>query len=108
MRGRTLRECQDDFTRHLEEHLKNPEWAKGYYEELENTKIALEIASLREKKRLTQAQLAERVGTVQSAIARLENPNYEKASLSILRKIANALDARLVIRLEPKKKVRAA
>lgn len=59
-----------------------------------------QIARLRIRRGLTQAQLAEMVGTRQPSIARLENGN-SIPSLSFLRRIADALDARIELRLIP-------
>jgi len=50
---------------------------------------------------LTQRQLADRIGTKQSVIARLEDADYEGHSLSMLKRIADALGKRLEIRLAP-------
>lgn len=50
---------------------------------------------------LTQKQLAELVGTKQPVIARLEDADYEGHSLSLLQKIARALNHRIVIHLTP-------
>jgi ribosome-binding protein aMBF1 (putative translation factor) len=50
---------------------------------------------------LTQQQLAERVGTSQPAIARLEDADYEGHSLSMLRRVAQALGMKLVVKLAP-------
>ncbi len=49
----------------------------------------------------TQAQLARRVGTTQSVISRLEDADYGGHSLSMLRRIARALDLCVHITLEP-------
>ena len=49
---------------------------------------------------LTQAQVAERIGTTQSAIARLESgAGRHQPSLGTLRKYARALGCRLELRL---------
>lgn len=67
---------------------------KNEYEFLEEEFIlAKEIIALRKKNKLTQKELAEKAGTSQPAIARLESGNYKNLSLSFLRKIANALGA---------------
>jgi len=50
---------------------------------------------------LTQRELAERIGTKQSVIARLEDADYEGHSLSMLKRIADAVGKRLEIRLAP-------
>jgi len=57
----------------------------------------------REKAGLTQDELAEKIGTKQPALSRLERGSFKKASVETLRKIADVLDARLVIKLQPKK-----
>ncbi len=65
--------------------------------------VARQIRSLREKAGLTQRELATRVGTTASVICRLEDADYEGHSLSMLRRIADALgkdlDVRFVDRL---------
>ena len=48
---------------------------------------------------MTQHQLADRIGTKQSAIARLEDAEYEGQSISMLQKIARALNQRLEVHL---------
>ena len=90
------------FREYLKEKLKNKEFEKSYYEGLEKARIAIEITLFREKKGFTQSKLAELTGTSQSAIARLEDPDYKGYSLSTLRKIANALDLELVVSLREK------
>jgi predicted transcriptional regulator len=47
---------------------------------------------------LTQKELADRIGTKQSAIARLEDADYDGHSLSMLQKIAGALNQRVEIK----------
>jgi transcriptional regulator with XRE-family HTH domain len=74
--------------------LEDPE-VKQAYESLET---AYQIARLRIARGLTQAQLAEMVGTKQPSIARLESGASEP-SVAFLRKVAAALDARLELRL---------
>jgi ribosome-binding protein aMBF1 (putative translation factor) len=68
-------------------------------EERFNVHVARLIYEAREKAGLTQAQLATRVGTTQSAIARLEAADYNGHSLTMLRRIAEALGQRVEIRL---------
>lgn len=66
-----------------------------------NAKLAQLIYEGRIRAGLTQQQLAERIGTKQSVIARLEDADYEGHSLSMLQKIARALNQRLEIHLIP-------
>jgi ribosome-binding protein aMBF1 (putative translation factor) len=63
--------------------------------------IARKIYQLRTKAGLSQRQLAKRVGTTASVICRLEDADYGRHSLSMLRRIAKALDRRVEIRFVP-------
>ena len=62
------------------------------------TSIALQIRRLRENGDMSQSDLAARVGTRQSAVSRLENTDYGRASVQTLLDIANALDVALVVK----------
>ena len=53
------------------------------------------------KQAVTQQQLAERIGTRQSVIARLEDADYSGHSLTMLAKIAQALDRTVCVELTP-------
>jgi ribosome-binding protein aMBF1 (putative translation factor) len=79
---------------------QSAKFKKAYYDEIGRLRLAQRIVELRERRGLTQAQLAERVGTTQAGISRLENPNYRNYSLTTLEKVANALGARLKVELE--------
>lgn len=67
-----------------------------------NAEIARTVYALRTQAGLTQAELARRVGTTASVICRLEDDDYEGHSLSMLRRIADALDQDLHVRFVPK------
>ena len=54
---------------------------------------------------MTQAQLAELVGTTQSVISRFEDADYDGHTLRILERFLNALGQHVVLGAEP---VRAA
>jgi ribosome-binding protein aMBF1 (putative translation factor) len=66
-----------------------------------NAAIAQLIYDARTKAGLSQADLAEKLGTKQSVISRLEDADYEGHSLGMLQRIAAALGQRLDIRLLP-------
>jgi len=74
-----------------------------YEQEVLNADLARKIFRLRTKAGLSQRELAERVGTSASAICRLEDAEYDGHSLSVLRRIAQALDKRVDVRFLPKK-----
>ena len=75
--------------------LKNLEEARA------NEEIARRIQETRAAAALTQAQLAELIGTTASVICRLEDADYEGHSLAMLRRIAAALNQRVEIRFVP-------
>lgn len=78
------------------EKIKDPDFLAAA-EELEP---GYQVARLRMMRGLTQAQLAEMVGTRQPSIARLENGS-STPSLSFLTKIADALGAKIEFKLIP-------
>jgi DNA-binding XRE family transcriptional regulator len=87
---------------HRRHYEGRPEREASLEEERQNAAIARRLYALRIRAGLTQSQLAERVGTTASVISRLENADYEGHSLSMLRRVANALgkdiDVRFVVR----------
>ena len=84
----------------LAEQMKDPEF-RAEYEALEP---AYQLTRLRIARGLTQAQLAELVGTRQPGIARLESGKTEP-KLSFLRRVAKALGYRIEIRFVPQEGV---
>jgi len=84
----------------LGKEMKSPRFAATFQKEVSRNRLAEQIAALRQKHGWTQADLAHKVGTTQSGIARLENPNYRNYSLKMLEKVAAVLSARLVVGLE--------
>ena len=65
--------------------------------------LARKIHQLREEAGLTQARLAQMIGTTESVISRLEDSDYEGHSLKMLKRIAEALNKRVEIRFVPRK-----
>jgi DNA-binding XRE family transcriptional regulator len=82
------------------------EWMKdpAFREADDNTRIEfllmLEISSARARSGLTQLEIANRMGTTQSAVARLETERLP--SLRSLKRYAEAVGAKLVVKLEAK------
>ncbi len=76
----------------------SPEMAELLEQERANLNMAQKIYELRSKAKLSQAELAKKVGTTQSVISRLEDADYVGHSLAILCRIASALEKRLEIR----------
>ncbi len=78
----------------------DPERLAALERERVNADVALMIYGLREEAGLTQKELAELVDTTQSAISRLEDSDYDGHSLSMLNRIAIALNKRLTVVME--------
>lgn len=85
----------------LSEKLKDREYRRRYFVAEASTKIAEQIISLRKKRGLSQKEVAKLVETGQPAISRAEQADYQNWSLRTLRGIADALDARLRVIIEP-------
>jgi DNA-binding XRE family transcriptional regulator len=92
---------QTNFDLYLEEQLKNADFVVRFKAAGDAWDIALQIAALRRRAGLTQKELAKLLGTSQQQISRLESPGYEGHSLSMLRRVAEALHAQLKVVFEP-------
>ena len=83
------------------ELMKNPGF-KAEYDALEDEfSLARELIKARARAGLSQAELAQRMGTTQSAIARLES-GKSPPSMRTITRIAAATGTRAVVRLEPR------
>ena len=80
---------------------KDPELRKMIAAETLNARVARLIYEARTRAGLTQTQLAELIDTKQPVIARLEDADYERHSLSMLQRIAEALGQRLEVSFVP-------
>lgn len=81
----------DDFERHLNEMMKDPDF-KAEYETLEPEYAMIrQVIQARIDKKMTQEELALKVGTKQSNIARFES-GRANPSFKFIQKIARALD----------------
>ena len=90
-----------NFDRYLEKQLQDPTFAARFENAGEAWDVALQIGALRERAGLSQMELAKLLKTSQQQISRLESPGYEGHSLSMLRRVANALHARMRVVFEP-------
>lgn len=61
--------------------------------------LTQEIIRLRIENDLTQKQLAQLIGTKQSAISRIENGSYNP-SIEFIEKIASAFNKKLIVKFE--------
>lgn len=91
------------FKKHLNESMKNPEFKKAWHELDTEFELLESMIKAREKAGLTQAELAQKIGTKQPALSRLERGAFKKATVETLKKIADALDMQLVVKLQNKR-----
>ena len=78
-----------------------PERIAELQDAIVNDDVARKIRELREKKGLSQRQLADLIGTQASVICRLEDADYEGHSLAMLNRIATALDQKIKVEFVP-------
>ena len=77
--------------------LKDPDVGRAYEERLEDLRIAVRLAELREQRGMTQTELAAKIHTSAAVISRLERG--QNVEFKTLKKVAAALGVRLT--LEP-------
>jgi transcriptional regulator with XRE-family HTH domain len=90
-----------NFDQYLEEQLQDPNFAARFEQAGEAWDVALQISALRQQAGLSQKELAKLLKTSQQQISRLESATYEGHSLSMLRRVAEALHARVRVIFEP-------
>lgn len=82
------------------ERIGSEAFRQEYDDRREATNVARQLYALREKRGLTQAELARRIGTNQQAISRLENPHYKGYTVAFLQKVVEALGGKIKITIE--------
>lgn len=88
-----------DFNEYLKKQLKDKE-LKGFYDEYgKQLEIAYKIVQLRKKANITQAQLAKKIGTTQSNIARMEK-GQQNFTINLLDRLAGVFGKSLEISFE--------
>lgn len=85
-----------DFQEYLAERLKDRRFRKYYEEYGKQLEIAYQILKLRKKQGLSQMQLAKKLGTSQSNIARMES-GQQNFTTDTLQKVASVLKRELKI-----------
>ena len=88
-----------NFDIFLEEQLQDPKFKKRFEQAGEAWEVAIQLATLRKARGISQKQLADKVGTSQQQISRLESPSYQGHSLSMLRRVVEALGGTLKVEI---------
>ncbi|MFZ0706570.1 MAG: helix-turn-helix transcriptional regulator [Candidatus Korobacteraceae bacterium] len=85
--------------------VKDPKYRTKYEALRDEFALANAVIESRKRAGLTQQQLAQKMGTTQPVVARLEAGN-RWPSLRTLERLANATGSRLVISFEPQEEVK--
>jgi transcriptional regulator with XRE-family HTH domain len=88
-----------NFDIFLEEQLRDPEFKRRFEQAGEAWEVAIQLAALRKARGFSQKQLADKIGTSQQQISRLESPSYQGHSLSMLRRVVEALGGTLKVEI---------
>ncbi|MFA5358551.1 MAG: helix-turn-helix transcriptional regulator [Patescibacteria group bacterium] len=84
------------FEGYRQEQLKNNDFKKHYDYYGKQLKVAYQILQLRKNKKMSQLQLAQKIGTTQSNLARIES-GRQNLTTGTLEKIAKAFGRELKI-----------
>lgn len=91
---------KDALDLHLKEMGIDPRRDRDVQRFARDIKIAEMIYAARQAAGLTQRQLADAIGSKQQVISQLEAADYHGHSLSVLQRIASALDLELEVRFK--------
>jgi transcriptional regulator with XRE-family HTH domain len=75
---------------------QDPEYRHAYVESFVDSLISAQIRELRKRRGWDQKTLADKVRTTQSAISRLERPDYSSWRIETLHKLAGAFDVAFI------------
>ncbi len=88
MKKRYKKIIYPSFERYLSQQMKNKAFRKAYEEESRRIEIAYRILQLRKKQKLSQKELAQKLNTTQSVVARME-AGQQNFTTDTLQKIAS-------------------
>lgn len=90
-----------NFDRYLETQLEDPDFTERFRKAGEAWDVAFQLSVLRKRAGLSQKELAQRVGTSQQQISRLESASYKGHSLSMLHRVASVLGGEVHVEIRP-------
>jgi transcriptional regulator with XRE-family HTH domain len=89
------------ISRRFADELNEKEMRDAYLDEKTRTKIALQIRALRSQRGWSQAELGQKMDKPQSNVARLEDRDVARYTLTTLLELASAYDCGLVVEFVP-------
>ena len=87
-----------DKERQIQESLIDKEYRDALAVEHVNNALAVQIRKMREHYKLTQHELAEKLGKHQETVSQWENPDYGRYSISTLKELASTFDVALLVK----------
>ncbi len=97
---------RDQHAEFVEERAKrSTRYRRAYARHGRRIDLAMLVREMRDAAGLSQTELAERAGTTQSAIARLEDAEYAAHSLQTIEKIAEACGVQLKLHAQKRPKL---
>lgn len=88
----------DDFKKHLNESLQNSEFKAEYDNKELRYKVIDILVGIRVQYKLSQTELAQKLGTTQAVISRIENGSVN-IGIDFLQKIANTFNKKIDIKV---------
>ena len=85
--------------------LQDPNYRQAFFIAESSALIAKQLIELRKRRGLNQTQVAAALATGQPVISRVERSDYRNWSFNTLRRLAEAMDARLRVYIEPSEDV---
>ncbi len=102
MHGNKFNPIHCDHGKELEKKLINVEFREAYDALEEEFTLVKSLLKARENANMTQNQVAERMGTLRPAVARIESIGFRKVpspSFNTLKRYAHAVGCKLEVRL---------
>jgi DNA-binding XRE family transcriptional regulator len=100
--GSKMQEIAKPIDLNLPQKLRDdPAYRRRFFWAESSAKIAAQLINLRKRRGLSQTQVAQITKTKQPAISRVEQADYQNWNLNTLRSIAEALNARVRVLIEP-------
>ena len=88
----------DDFQKHLTESLKDKDFKETYDKKELRFKVIDILVGIRVQYKLTQAELAKRLGTTQTVISRIESGSVN-VGIDFLQRVGTAFDKKIEIKV---------
>jgi len=85
----------------LWEKMRNKTYRDNFVGANVSTGIAAQLVTMRESRGWQQKEVAEKAGMAPARISVMENPSYDKFTLSTLKRLASTFDVALIVRFVP-------